>query len=103
MPLAALRQRTISGWPVHCVTLTKECGLGIDPENGERVSLFNPRRQVWREHFGWSEDGVFIVGRTACGRATVVALQLNHEHLVKARRRWVMVGWHPPQGGDAGF
>lgn len=70
---------------------------GTDPESGEQVSLFNPRRQTWREHFRWSEDGTLITGQTACGRATVVALQLNNEHLVRARRRWVMAGWHPPE------
>jgi len=70
---------------------------GTDPESGERVPLFNPRRQTWREHFRWSEDGTLIIGQTACGRATVVALQLNNEHLVRARRRCVMAGWHPPK------
>jgi hypothetical protein len=70
---------------------------GTDPESGEQIPLFNPRRQDWHEHFRWSEDGTLIVGRTACGRATIVALQLNNEHLVRARRRWVMAGWHPSE------
>jgi len=70
---------------------------GTDPESGEQVPLFNPRRQDWHGHFCWSEDGTLIVGRTACGRATVVALRLNNKHLVRARRRWVMAGWHPPE------
>ena len=70
---------------------------GTDPESGEQVPIFNPRRQDWHEHFRWSEDGTLIVGQTACGRATVVALRLNNEHLVRARRRWVMAGWHPPE------
>jgi len=63
---------------------------------GEAVSLFNPRIQVWGEHFAWSKDGIRIVGRTACGRATVETLRLNRELAVLARRRWVSVGWHPP-------
>ena len=71
---------------------------GIDPVTGQRVPLFNPRKQAWREHFTWSHDGTHIVGVSACGRATVETLQLNNEYLVNARRRWVMVGWHPPQG-----
>ncbi|RLT34340.1 MAG: HNH endonuclease, partial [Chloroflexi bacterium] len=32
----------------------------------------------------------------ACGRATVEALQMNNQTVVKARRRWVIGGWHPP-------
>ena len=70
---------------------------GVDPETGERVPLFNPRMQAWREHFTWSDDGTLVVGLTAYGRATVVVLQLNNEYLVHARRRWMMAGWHPPQ------
>lgn len=69
---------------------------GIDPETGKRISLFNPRRQTWSDHFRWSEDGTQIVGLTPTGRATVIALKLNNEHLARARRRWVSVGWHPP-------
>ena len=68
----------------------------VDPESGQQVALFHPRRQTWGEHFVWSDDGVKIVGRTACGRATVLALQLNNDYLIQARHRWVMVGWHPP-------
>ena len=67
-----------------------------DPETGETVALFNPRRQVWSVHFRWREDGVEILGLTPCGRATVVALKLNNESLTRARRRWVLAGWHPP-------
>ncbi|HEY3227585.1 MAG TPA: hypothetical protein VGJ87_00105 [Roseiflexaceae bacterium] len=61
------------------------------------MPLFNPRAQRWDEHFAWSDDGTQILGLTAIGRATIVALQLNRPLLVSARRRWVLVGWHPPQ------
>ena len=50
----------------------------LDPETGQRVPLFDPRRQRWSEHFAWSEDGTRVLGQTPCGRATVLALQLNH-------------------------
>jgi hypothetical protein len=69
----------------------------MDPETGQGVPLFNPRTQVWREHFAWSEDGTRIIGLTAIGRATVVALRLNDTRLVAIRQRWVEVGWHPPK------
>jgi len=67
-----------------------------DPSTGEIVRLFDPRRQVWRDHFGWSADGDTIIGRTGSGRATVVALRLNRVEVVEARRSWVIAGWHPP-------
>ena len=67
-----------------------------DPGTSRRVRLFNPRRQRGARHFLWSDDGTRIIGRTACGRATVVALQLNHVIAMMVRREWVAAGWHPP-------
>jgi len=69
----------------------------VDPVTGRRVRLFNPRTQSWPRHLVWSADGTEIIGRTACGRATVAALDLNNPLLVEARRRWVLAGWHPPK------
>ena len=68
----------------------------VYPETGTRVSLFNPRTQVWSEHFLWTDDGVRIFGLTPIGRATVEALRMTHPSLVPARRMWVVAGWHPP-------
>ena len=68
----------------------------VDPETGTRVSLFNPRTQVWSEHFLWTDDGVRIFGLTPIGRATVEALRMNHPYIVPTRRMWVVAGWHPP-------
>lgn len=69
---------------------------GYDPLTGERVRLFHPRRDLWRVHFAWSEDGGNIMGLTPMGRATVAALKMNSPSVVQARLRWVSVGWHPP-------
>jgi hypothetical protein len=70
---------------------------GFDPLTGRYTPLFNPRRQKWKRHFQWSQDGVFIIGRTVCGRATVLALNLNNLVAVTVRRNWVKAGWHPPK------
>jgi HNH endonuclease len=70
---------------------------GVDPVSGQAIALFNPRQQKWTEHFSWSDDGAYILGLTACGRATVNALQMNNTAAVAVRRSWVSVGWHPPQ------
>jgi hypothetical protein len=71
--------------------------IALDADTGETVRLFNPRQQAWVEHFAWTPEGDQILGRTPIGRATVIALQLNRPSLVKARRAWVSVGWHPPE------
>ncbi len=68
----------------------------LDPITGQEVALFHPRTQRWHEHFRWSENGVYIIGLTAVGRATVDALKMNNPFIVPARRHWVEAGWHPP-------
>src|SRR5689334_22483763 len=44
---------------------------GRDPVSGNMVSLFNPRRHRWADHFAWDESFTLIVGLTPTGRATV--------------------------------
>lgn len=68
-----------------------------DPITQQLVSLFNPRTQPWSDHFTWSEENIHIIGLTPIGRATVVALNLNNEYILPARRHWVLAGWHPPR------
>jgi hypothetical protein len=68
----------------------------LDSASGEVVRLFNPRMQLWHEHFAWANGGSHVVGLTATGRATVVALRLNNEYLVEARLLWIARDWHPP-------
>lgn len=68
-----------------------------DPKTQMRVRLFNPRHQEWHAHFRWSADGIEIIGLTPCGRATVLALQLNRPEMVGARWLWVQAGWWPPK------
>ena len=67
----------------------------LDPFTGTIVRLFDPRHQVWREHFAWTAEGDRLVGLTPTGRATIAALHLNRPSLVKAREAWVSVGWPP--------
>lgn len=69
---------------------------GLDPETCEKIPLFNPRKQQWSDHFKWSENSVYTIGKTNCGRATIDALQLNNSYAITVRTAWVSVGWHPP-------
>lgn len=69
----------------------------VDPESGETVALFHPQLQVWAEHFAWNGEGQEIRGLTAIGRATIAALRMNRQALVRARAMWVRLGEHPPR------
>lgn len=68
----------------------------FDKKTGKSVPIFNPRTQIWNEHFKWSSDQTKIIGKTPTGRGTVAELNLNNERIVAVRREWVLVGWHPP-------
>lgn len=68
-----------------------------DPVSGRSAPLFNPRKQRWARHFIWSPDGTRVIGRTRTGRSTVIALQMNHPIIVRARSLWVSCGIHPPR------
>lgn len=57
---------------------------GIDPVDGEIVTLFNPRTQQWSDHF--KQRGGEILGLTPAGRATVRVLGMNERRRVQLRR-----------------
>lgn len=100
LPEAAGGQTVLENLCMACHSCNEFKGAQVeaqDPLTGERTPLFHPRRQQWDEHFRWSEDSSEIIGLTPTGRATVVALNMNHPAIVEARRRWARVGWHPPQ------
>jgi hypothetical protein len=61
----------------------------VDPATGQIALLFNPRRDLWQEHF--ELRGGEIAGLTPSGRATVHLLRLNHTHRVQERR--IRLGW----------
>jgi len=68
----------------------------IDPISKKTVSLFNPRKQVWQEHFTWSEKFTEIIGLTPIGRATIETLKLNRNGVTNLRWALFSVGKHPP-------
>lgn len=65
----------------------------IDPDTGNLVALFNPRRQEWKEHF--SLGGGLIIALTSIGSATVRLLKLNLPARVEAREALARRGRYP--------
>ena len=75
---------------------------GVDLETQLQTKLFQPRQQLWSEHFTWTADGVKIISLTSIGRATNNRLDLNDElhndkFIQRARTFWIRGGWHPPE------
>lgn len=67
-----------------------------DPSTGESAPIFNPRQQNWHRHFQWSNDFLYIEGKTSIGRATVKALNMNKDEQIALRKLLKNAGKHPP-------
>jgi hypothetical protein len=80
-----------------CNSIKQKRVTAFDPVSNQLTRFFHPNTQIWSEHFTWQSGGLYIVGLTATGRATVNGLQLNRPRLVNARRWWIQAGWHPPK------
>ncbi len=80
-----------------CNRFKSDSASAIDPVTNESAELFHPQRDLWIEHFRWSEDGTEVIGLTASGRATAEKLRMNRASMVRVRRMWVAMSEHPPQ------
>ena len=99
IPLAEGGSNDLSNLALACFHCNRRKGRNqeaIDPESGQVVPLFHPRRDRWRQHFCWSEDYLHLIGITPIGRATIKALVLNRERIVAIRSADYQVGRHPP-------
>ena len=69
-----------------------------DFETGETVRLFNPRIDLWSDHYRWNkEDSAKIDSLTPIARATAELLQLNADYRTSIRRWLAEIGKHPPE------
>jgi hypothetical protein len=57
--------------------------VSIDPESKQQANLFNPRRDVWNDHFTIVHGR--IVGLTPTGKATARLLNMNAPRIVRLR------------------
>ena len=67
----------------------------MDVETSESVPLFHPREHDWSDHFAW--NGFRLIGLTSIGRATILALHLNHERRLRIRHAEQLFGLFPPE------
>lgn len=59
----------------------------IDPDTKQTVALFNPRQDVWKDHFMFRNAE--IVGITPTGKATVRLLHMNAPQRLELRQQWL--------------
>ena len=63
--------------------------------NGQSVRLFNPRFDIWEDHFAVDTSTCEIQGKTPIGRATIAGLHLNSTRQIAARRQWISLQLFP--------
>jgi hypothetical protein len=97
VPVVGGGKTAVENLALACVSCSLRKGgrmLSRDPQTGEHVVLFNPRVESWPTHFRW--QGVWIVGTTPAGRATVLALSMNRRLALAIREEEANRGRHPP-------
>ncbi|MEK7685098.1 MAG: HNH endonuclease signature motif containing protein [Verrucomicrobiota bacterium] len=65
----------------------------VDPESGQPVFLFHPRRDKWSDHF--RIEGAWIVPLTPTGRATAALLKFDTPERLESRRLLARAGRYP--------
>ena len=69
---------------------------GYDDLSEQNIKLFNPRTDIWKEHFSWNSEFTKIIGWTPIGRVTITELKMNRDGLINQREILRFAGKHPP-------
>ncbi len=56
---------------------------GFDPQTHAMTRLFDPRKDIWTQHFGWLSTR--LEGTTPIGRTTIDVLRINHPEMLVIR------------------
>jgi hypothetical protein len=97
IPVATGGPTVSANLALACVSCSLRKGAkqtAIDPKTNKSAPLFNPRLQIWTEHFAWK--GCRVIGLPITGRDTVAGLRLNRTLIVAIRGEEALLGRHPP-------
>jgi hypothetical protein len=89
---------TLENLALACVSCSLRKGArqsATDPDTGRIVSIFDPRRDAWVDHFRWVNT--LLLGVSPIGRGTVELLKLNRPLIVAIRSEEQFHGRHPPR------
>lgn len=65
----------------------------VDEQTQTETRLFNPRRDVWSEHFRLAGESGEVEGLNEIGRATISRLRINSAAQTAARKQWLRLGF----------
>ncbi|HSH03782.1 MAG TPA: HNH endonuclease signature motif containing protein [Anaerolineae bacterium] len=80
---------------VACSLYKSAQQTALDPLSNKPATIFNPRLDIWQEHFQWQD--VQLVGLTPTGRATIKALKMNRPAILAIRQEEHFFDRHPPK------
>lgn len=69
----------------------------IDPISNQITVFFNPRLDIWADHFEWDTSATLILGKTSVGRVTIDTLKMNRFSVINIRKGMIAIGIHPPK------
>ncbi|AGF51406.1 sll2007 [Synechocystis sp. PCC 6803] len=64
----------------------------IDPHTGETVRLYNPRKDIWTNHFTLESISGLVQPKTAIGRVTANLLRINRVESLTVRQILAKIG-----------
>ena len=89
-------QSTAENLVLACLPCNRHKGsdlTSIDPLTGLITPLFNPRTQIWTEHF--KLENAYLLGLTAIGRTTIFLLQFNEISRLQLRQALIAQKLYP--------
>ena len=95
LPVAVGGETEAGNLALACVSCSLRKAARVtadDPVTGMAAGLFNPRRDVWDDHFRW--DGVTLIGLTPTGRGSIEALSMNRTLMLAIREEEKAFGRH---------
>jgi HNH endonuclease len=96
IPFVSEGETTFENLALACVSCSLRKGakqIVVNSETMQEVSLFNPRRENWNDHFQW--NGIILIGITSIGSATIETLDLNRRLILAIREEEILLGRHP--------
>ncbi len=78
---------------MHCNRHKGTNIASIDPDSGQLTPLFNPRTQIWAEHF--ELKNARIQPLTSIGQVTIKLLKLNHPDRLRVRQALIEIEAYP--------
>ena len=86
----------LSNLALACFRCNRRKGTNVasvDPETAEIVTLFNPRKDAWHEHFKLLETGE-VQGKTQIGKVSSHFFQFNSPERIQERVLGLQLGFY---------